>query len=376
MELRKKMKGFFSLTRKANSGFTLVELIVVIAILAILAGVGVPAYSGYVTKTNITADQQLLADVEHALHLAFYSDPDFKPGSVMICAAQNPLAENTSLENALKATFGDDLSAVRLKYDGWTSEYSESSFYGKETDLLAQVDTMTDLLQDAISENQALVGASFGSYLEGKGIDATDSAKVADAAVLYVAQNTANLTPEQRAAYTECLASFPQTGSSTFTSTFTNIYGGVNVTSVTALYAFAEAYFQYEAGKGQTSGLTALREGVANVEASDTETALNNLMTAIGNAMANYTPALAEAYFTPGADGSSCQAIKDGDAYLDIMDKVSSNQDMFTGNLGQENAFSTIGANLFLAYVDGAAFVKTEILEDGSLNVILPELDK
>ena len=37
---------------KKNGGFTLVELIVVIAILAILAGIAIPAYSGYITKAN------------------------------------------------------------------------------------------------------------------------------------------------------------------------------------------------------------------------------------------------------------------------------------------------------------------------------------
>ena len=38
-----------------KDGFTLVELIVVIAILAILAGVAIPAYSGYITKAQDAA---------------------------------------------------------------------------------------------------------------------------------------------------------------------------------------------------------------------------------------------------------------------------------------------------------------------------------
>lgn len=70
MKLKKEIKRFFTLKHKANNGFTLVELIVVIAILGVLGGVAVPVYSGYVEKANRSADDQLLATINKAYAVA------------------------------------------------------------------------------------------------------------------------------------------------------------------------------------------------------------------------------------------------------------------------------------------------------------------
>ena len=52
-----------------NKGFSLVELIVVIAIMAILVGVAVPVYTSYVEKAEKAVDEQYLADVVYAAQL-------------------------------------------------------------------------------------------------------------------------------------------------------------------------------------------------------------------------------------------------------------------------------------------------------------------
>lgn len=66
----------------SKSGFTLVELIVVIAILGILAGIAVPAYSGYIKKANEATDYTQLDAIKTAIVFAYtdkhVSDPEFK----------------------------------------------------------------------------------------------------------------------------------------------------------------------------------------------------------------------------------------------------------------------------------------------------------
>lgn len=67
------MKSRHGLLFKHTGGFTLVELIVVIAILGILAGIGTVAYSGYIAHTNKEMDEQLVGNIERAIETGTYS---------------------------------------------------------------------------------------------------------------------------------------------------------------------------------------------------------------------------------------------------------------------------------------------------------------
>ena len=69
------MKKSDILSKDNNKGFSLVELIIVIAIMAILVGVMAPQLLKYIEKTNISSDTQLCDTVLTALTMTL-TDPE------------------------------------------------------------------------------------------------------------------------------------------------------------------------------------------------------------------------------------------------------------------------------------------------------------
>lgn len=61
---------------KSNKGFSLVELIIVIAIMAILVGVMAPQLIKYIEKTKVSSDIQLCDTLKSAIVITL-SDPEF-----------------------------------------------------------------------------------------------------------------------------------------------------------------------------------------------------------------------------------------------------------------------------------------------------------
>lgn len=86
--------------KKNNKGFSLVELIIVIAIMAVLVGVMAPQLIKFIEKSNVSADTQLLDAVYDAVLYASV-DPDVMadPASQSLLNAMNVPSSPLKLED-------------------------------------------------------------------------------------------------------------------------------------------------------------------------------------------------------------------------------------------------------------------------------------
>ena len=345
MNVKKKIQGFFSLTRRANAGFTLVELIVVIAILAILAGVAIPVYSGYIKKANMQADITLISEVKQALELYAYSNPGVSSAYVILGQeGAAPKYDDAGVgAAAMEAIFGAGYNSVGLKYAEWKGEsstlsYKDSNYYGNESSLINTVDSLTSALGKVVAEQRAdgndLMGTKFTEFLEDKGVDVNSEKGVGNAAVLYVAENTASVDPNViQNAFATGINNAMASGDSgrIAEAVFTQLQSKLgNVGAMAAIYAYAEGYAQYS---GQADAFHAGNDKFNNV--TDTTSAISALAASF-KSLEN--PADASKSFANYVTDGSGQ--KDLQAYIDMMNTVNSNQNMVSGNLEADDCFT------------------------------------
>ena len=85
--------------KEQNHGFSLVELIVVVAIMAVLVGILVPAYLAYVEKTRIQRDESAAGEIFRAAEIVVYTGQYDISDAVLVTFDNSGIQLNTQLLN-------------------------------------------------------------------------------------------------------------------------------------------------------------------------------------------------------------------------------------------------------------------------------------
>lgn len=398
--------------KKNQKGFTLIELIIVIGIMAILGGVAVPTYGAYMERANKAADETLLSDISYALQVGARADTSFPGDDIYVVGLNTDAApvytvisetssDTSPVKSVLQDAFGTDLdSALRLKYDGWTCSLSdltyfvESSYSGNEEELLEDIQLFTNALaywfEQQISAGKditSLLGSEFTEYLEERGIGTTDTQSMANAMTLYLAQAVKNADLDEHITWWK---------SGLSESSIPSEYNGMQTNlSDLAVYmgeevACCEAVYQYICSNGGGTCNSADGNAIATLwDSVQKASNYSELSQAIGNMMqhcgmyedvgGNSADKKCSACTTIFNVWKESQASADCEAYINCLIAISESEDDFLGNISNSTgnlytdgtAMNLVQSYTNLAANSGTTDVAVMVSEDSDGDILV-----
>jgi len=146
--------------QKQQSGFTLIEVMIVAAILAILAGIAYPSYMAQVRKSNRADAMVLINEVAQRMQRCFTAQNTYKPKEKGTCAVVDEVTDSAGIIS------NEELYVAKLA----SGDHTETTYLLKVTPVSG-----TSQASDNDCKTFTLSQTGVRKAFNGSNVDTTDS---------------------------------------------------------------------------------------------------------------------------------------------------------------------------------------------------------
>jgi type IV pilus assembly protein PilA len=127
--------------KQVQKGFTLIELMIVVAIIGILAAIAIPAYQDYTIRSQVTEGLNLASAIQTGVAETFANTGTW-PVDLTGAGGNNASMPTGKYVGSVSVANG----TVKIIYGGGTAIQANTNIVGMELDLRPTIDTNNDVI--------------------------------------------------------------------------------------------------------------------------------------------------------------------------------------------------------------------------------------